>query len=110
MIAIPLYVQRYHVTICHSCCSCLADTRYCMILFVVWQAHEGNCPLEVVWCENKCGARIQNRYLHNHMKNECHKRTVSCPYCLKQFVFETLNVSSVLITPKSPPLECTTSS
>ena len=76
---------------------------FCLIFYIFFkllnryifcqQSHEGNCPLEVVWCENKCGARIQNRYLQNHMKNECHKRTVPCPYCMKQFVFETIQVS-----------------
>ena len=46
----------------------------------------------MVWCENKCGARLQQRYLANHMSNECHKRTQPCRYCGKQFVFETLQV------------------
>ncbi|XP_041348964.1 TNF receptor-associated factor 4-like isoform X2 [Gigantopelta aegis] len=52
--------------------------------------HYGNCPKEVVWCENKCGAKLERRYLSNHMKNECHKRTVSCNYCSREFVQETL--------------------
>ncbi|KAK2170373.1 hypothetical protein LSH36_3g20055 [Paralvinella palmiformis] len=56
----------------------------------VMETHQGNCPQEMVWCENKCGARLQRRFLNNHMRNECHKRTSSCPYCQKQFMYETL--------------------
>jgi len=54
--------------------------------------HVGNCQYEIVWCENKCGAKLERRYLNNHMRNECHKRTIKCPYCAKEFVYETLQV------------------
>lgn len=54
--------------------------------------HVGNCQYEIVWCENKCGAKLERRFLTNHMRNECHKRTVKCPYCSKEFVYETLQV------------------
>lgn len=54
------------------------------------QNHSGNCLYETVWCENKCGARLERRYLSNHMKNECHKRTVQCQFCKREFVEETL--------------------
>ncbi|CAH1801330.1 unnamed protein product [Owenia fusiformis] len=57
-------------------------------------SHSGNCPVEIVWCENKCGAKLQRRYLNNHMRNECHKRLVPCRFCNKQFVFETLQSHS----------------
>ena len=59
---------------------------------VCFQVHQGNCPFEIVWCENKCGARLQRRYLSNHMRNECHKRTQPCQHCGKEFVYETLQV------------------
>ncbi|KAJ8313092.1 hypothetical protein KUTeg_010465 [Tegillarca granosa] len=52
--------------------------------------HTGNCGYEVVWCENKCGAKLERRFLNNHMRNECHKRTVHCQYCGREFVHETL--------------------
>ncbi|XP_005107744.2 TNF receptor-associated factor 4 [Aplysia californica] len=54
------------------------------------QTHAGNCPKEIIWCENKCGAKLERRFLSNHMKNECHKRTVPCQYCARDFVQETL--------------------
>ncbi|KAL3858507.1 hypothetical protein ACJMK2_013093 [Sinanodonta woodiana] len=52
--------------------------------------HAGNCQYEIVWCENKCGAKLERRFLDNHMRNECHKRTITCQYCLREFVHETL--------------------
>ncbi|XP_052073871.1 TNF receptor-associated factor 4-like isoform X1 [Mytilus californianus] len=52
--------------------------------------HSGNCPYEVTWCENKCGAKLERRFIVNHSKNECHKRTVPCKYCNRDFVAETL--------------------
>ncbi|XP_071180223.1 TNF receptor-associated factor 4-like isoform X2 [Mytilus edulis] len=52
--------------------------------------HSGNCPYEVTWCENKCGAKLERRFIINHSKNECHKRTVPCKYCSRDFVAETL--------------------
>ncbi|KAK7087666.1 TNF receptor-associated factor 4-like isoform X1 [Littorina saxatilis] len=54
------------------------------------QTHAGNCPKEIMWCENKCGAKLERRFLTNHMKNECHKRTVTCQFCDREFVYETL--------------------
>ena len=65
----------------------------CMFFFSV-KTHAGNCPKEILWCENKCGAKLERRFLTNHMKNECHKRTVTCQYCDREFVYETLQVST----------------
>lgn len=59
---------------------------------VFLQQHSGNCPFEVTWCENKCGAKLERRFIGNHTKNECHKRTVECKYCNRDFVAETLQV------------------
>ena len=70
----------------------LNPRRLSSLFSLILQTHQGNCPQEMVWCENKCGARLQRRFLNNHMRNECHKRTSSCPYCQKQFMYETLQV------------------
>lgn len=56
------------------------------------QQHSGQCISEVMWCENKCGAWLERRFLANHMRNECHKRTVLCQFCSREFVQETLQV------------------
>ncbi|KAL3195841.1 hypothetical protein MRX96_015722 [Rhipicephalus microplus] len=52
--------------------------------------HASQCPLEPVYCENKCGAKVSRRLLQEHRTNDCTKRLVPCPYCRKEFVFDTL--------------------
>lgn len=56
------------------------------------QSHEGVCPQESVYCENKCGARMMRRLLAQHATSECPKRTQPCTYCAKEFVFDTIQV------------------
>lgn len=56
------------------------------------QSHEGVCPQESVYCENKCGARMMRRLLAQHAASECPKRTQPCTYCTKEFVFDTIQV------------------
>uniref|UniRef100_A0A1I8G477 TNF receptor-associated factor n=1 Tax=Macrostomum lignano TaxID=282301 RepID=A0A1I8G477_9PLAT len=52
--------------------------------------HEGTCPDEQVWCENKCGLRIPRRKLARHAEHDCVKREVGCSFCRKRFLFDTL--------------------
>ncbi|CAH0381712.1 unnamed protein product [Bemisia tabaci] len=54
------------------------------------ESHSGCCPLEPIYCENKCGHKLQRRQLAKHKTNECTKRLVSCRYCLLQYVADTL--------------------
>lgn len=60
------------------------------------QNHEGVCPQESVYCENKCGARMMRRLLAQHATSECPKRTQPCTYCTKEFVFDTIQVRPFL--------------
>lgn len=60
------------------------------------QSHEGVCPQESVYCENKCGARMMRRLLAQHATSECPKRTQPCTYCTKEFVFDTIQVRPFL--------------
>uniref|UniRef100_A0A2K6L4A9 TNF receptor-associated factor n=1 Tax=Rhinopithecus bieti TaxID=61621 RepID=A0A2K6L4A9_RHIBE len=55
-----------------------------------YESHEGMCPQESVYCENKCGARMMRRLLAQHATSECPKRTQPCTYCTKEFVFDTI--------------------
>lgn len=64
------------------------------------QNHQGVCPQESVYCENKCGARMMRRLLSQHSMAECPKRTQPCKYCGKEFVFDTIQVSLMQSLPK----------
>lgn len=54
------------------------------------QNHAGTCGYEPIYCENKCGMKIQRRLLGNHKTSECAKRLLACRYCAKEFVADTL--------------------
>ncbi len=74
------------------------------ISFRIPQNHQGICPQESVYCENKCGARMMRRLLSQHTMTECPKRTQPCKYCGKEFVYDTIQVSNTAqqtSTPKS---------
>lgn len=64
---------------------------------LVLQEHQGCCPQESVYCENKCGARMMRRVLSQHSLSECPKRTQPCPYCSKEFVFDTIQVINSMV-------------
>ncbi|UYV61309.1 TRAF4 [Cordylochernes scorpioides] len=54
--------------------------------------HAATCQYEPVYCENKCGAKVQRRAMSKHRNTECTKRLVACRYCTKEFVFDTLQI------------------
>lgn len=54
------------------------------------QKHSGTCGFEPLYCENKCGMKVQRRHMGQHKLGECAKRLVACRYCNKEFVFDTL--------------------
>ena len=56
------------------------------------QSHVGCCGFEPLYCENKCGMKVQRRHLTQHKTAECSKRLVPCRYCSKDFVADTLQV------------------
>lgn len=76
----------------HMKCN-LASTVFNNTVFLLFpQNHQGICPQESVYCENKCGARMMRRLLTQHSVAECPKRTQPCKYCGKEFVFDTIQV------------------
>ncbi|XP_023020575.1 TNF receptor associated factor 4 isoform X1 [Leptinotarsa decemlineata] len=52
--------------------------------------HVGNCGYEPLYCENKCGVKVQRRHHSQHKVGDCSKRLLSCRYCTKEFVADTL--------------------
>lgn len=75
-----------------KCKSSLFSSSDISISFRVPQNHQGICPQESVYCENKCGARMMRKLLSQHTMTECPKRTQPCKYCGKEFVYDTIQV------------------
>ncbi|XP_014244337.1 TNF receptor-associated factor 4 isoform X1 [Cimex lectularius] len=71
-------------------------------------AHTGTCPKEPLYCENKCGARLQRRHLARHKAAECVKRLVPCRHCGQSFVSDTLTAhqTKCLRVPVPCPNRC----
>ncbi|PAA46027.1 hypothetical protein BOX15_Mlig026536g1 [Macrostomum lignano] len=76
----------------HACSRRRRLCQFCRNSFSAeeYPKHEGTCPDEQVWCENKCGLRIPRRKLARHAEHECVKREVGCSFCRKRFLFDTL--------------------
>ncbi|XP_078741860.1 TNF receptor-associated factor 4, partial [Lampetra fluviatilis] len=55
-----------------------------------YEAHRSSCPLEALPCENKCGAQVARAQITAHAALACPKRTLACPHCQRDFLFETL--------------------
>ncbi|CAM1306547.1 TRAF4 (predicted) [Pycnogonum litorale] len=101
---IPRVLMDDHLT--YTCPKRKVNCEYCCHQFTgeMLEGHAGSCLYEPVYCENKCGSKLQKRFLNNHRMNECPKRLVPCAYCLKEFVCETLQ-SHTLKCPRLP-LSC----
>lgn len=76
----------------------LVSTLHCVSLSDLIQSHQGVCPEESVYCENKCGARMVRRLLAQHSVSECPKRKLPCRYCRKEFLYDTIQVSLLYST------------
>ncbi|RLV92294.1 hypothetical protein DV515_00013839 [Chloebia gouldiae] len=76
----------------HGCPKRRVKCEFCASDFTgeAFEGHQGTCPQESVYCENKCGARMMRRLLSQHALAECPKRTQPCTYCSKEFVFDTI--------------------
>lgn len=51
----------------------------------ILQEHSGNCGHEPVYCENKCGAKVQRRHTQQHVQQHCSKRLVPCRHCGQRY-------------------------
>ncbi|GIY26287.1 TNF receptor-associated factor 4 [Caerostris darwini] len=90
----------------YTCPKRLTRCEYCAREFTgeALEGHVGSCQLEPIYCENKCGSKIQRRHQNQHRQQECTKRLVPCRYCQKEFVYDTLQIH----TAKCPrlPVSC----
>ncbi|KAG1673477.1 TNF receptor-associated factor 4 [Nymphon striatum] len=91
---IPRILMEDHLT--YTCPKRLVNCEFCSQKFTgeMLEGHTGSCLYEPVYCENKCGSKLQKRFINNHRLNECPKRLIPCAYCHKEFVCETLQALS----------------
>lgn len=87
---IPRVLMEDHLK--YTCAQRRARCEFCAKEFTghTLEKHTGTCGYEPLYCENKCGMKVQRRNLGQHKLGECAKRLVACRYCNKEFVFDTL--------------------
>ncbi|XP_003698700.1 TNF receptor-associated factor 4 isoform X1 [Apis florea] len=87
---IPRVLMEDHLK--YTCAQRRARCDFCAKEFTghTLEKHTGTCGYEPLYCENKCGMKVQRRHLSQHKLGECAKRLVACRYCNKEFVFDTL--------------------
>ena len=69
---------------------------------------EHACGFEPIDCDLKCGNKVQRNRLKAHQINTCSKRLLSCSYCQREFIADTLQ-SHHTQCPKMPvpcPQKC----
>ena len=76
----------------YTCSKRLVSCSYCKQDFTgaVIDDHTTRCGFEPIYCEAKCGQRIQRNRYRAHLINTCSKRMVGCAYCAKCFTADTL--------------------
>jgi TNF receptor-associated factor 4 len=62
----------------YTCPARVELCEFCRAEFPALDEH--SCPKEPLYCENKCGLRIQRRHMARHKSQECTKRLVQCRY------------------------------
>lgn len=77
---IPRILMEDHLK--YTCPERIAKCEFCGLDFPgsAMEEHNGCCPLEPVYCENKCGQKLQRRYMSRHKINDCCKRLIPCRY------------------------------
>lgn len=87
---IPRVLMEDHVK--YTCPKRRTKCEFCNKEFLgeMLEGHAGSCQYEPIYCENKCGTKLQRRFMSNHRLTECPKRLAPCRYCQKEFVYETM--------------------
>ena len=76
----------------YTCSKRLVSCSYCRQDFTgaVIDDHNLKCGYEPIYCEAKCGQRIQRNRYRAHMISTCSKRMIECAYCSKSYTADTL--------------------
>lgn len=87
---IPRVLMEDHLK--YTCPERMARCEFCAqdLNGAALEAHVGSCPMEPLYCENKCGMKLHRRQLSKHKAVECTKRLVPCRYCSQSFLADTL--------------------
>ncbi|XP_076344558.1 TNF receptor-associated factor 4-like isoform X5 [Tachypleus tridentatus] len=87
---IPRLLMKDHLS--YTCPKRRISCEFCNREFTgeTLEGHVGSCQYEPVYCENKCGLKLQRRFATSHRLNECMKKLVTCRYCEKEFLYDTL--------------------
>lgn len=101
---IPRVLMEDHLK--YTCPERIARCEFCGqdLSGAALDKHTGSCPLEPLYCENKCGMKLQRRQLTRHKVAECSKRLVPCRYCTQNFLADTLQTHHTKCT--RAPVPC----
>ncbi|KAK6637836.1 hypothetical protein RUM44_008258 [Polyplax serrata] len=89
---IPRVLMEDHMK--YTCPQRRTQCEFCGKDFIgaTLELHLNKCNYEPIYCENKCGHKIQRRLIHQHKAADCSKRLVPCRYCTNEFIADTLQV------------------
>lgn len=82
---IPRVLMQDHLR--YTCPRRRANCEHCHKEFSesALEEHQGNCGYEPIYCENKCGAKVQRRHTQQHIQQHCSKRLVPCRHCGQRY-------------------------
>ncbi|XP_050678660.1 TNF receptor-associated factor 4 isoform X2 [Leptidea sinapis] len=105
---IPRVLMQDHLR--YTCARRRTSCQHCHNEFSgsALEEHQGNCTHEPVYCENKCGAKVQRRHTQQHLQQHCSKRLVPCRHCGQKYTQDTLgaHVASCWRAPVPCPQRC----
>ncbi|XP_071944077.1 TNF receptor-associated factor 4-like [Antedon mediterranea] len=64
---------------------CVNHARSCQWTGILGQSkdHLKHCLYVLIECPNVCGASMEKIFMENHLKEDCHKRMITCEFCSK---------------------------
>ncbi|CAG9585040.1 unnamed protein product [Danaus chrysippus] len=101
---IPRVLMQDHLR--YTCSRRRANCEHCGKEFSgsALEEHQGNCGHEPVYCENKCGAKVQRRHTSQHAAQHCSKRLVPCRHCGQRYTQDTVSAHGALCS--RAPVPC----
>jgi len=81
--------------------------KFCSKIFTgeELENHTGSCGWEPIFCEHKCGNKVQRKNMKQHVSSECPKKMVKCASCRKEFMTDLFQAHQARC-PRAP-VNCT---